>query len=181
VTSPYWGQHVTTAQARNVGQVPTVPGILAAALVSPNAIEIPKLGAKAPIIDVNTVPGGELDVPVNPKVVGWWDAGAKPGARKGTAILAGHINYAGVDGVLAKIGSLNPGDTVYIDGLNKGKNTRLKFSITGVRTYNKKVLPYKEIFDQKSVGRLAIVTCGGSFDAQTGNYLDNIVAFAVPA
>jgi hypothetical protein len=29
-------------------------------------------------------------------------------------------------------------------------------------------------------GRLVLVTCGGPFDASTGNYLDNIVAFAVP-
>ena len=50
-----------------------------------------------------------------------------------------------------------------------------------MRTYHKTTLPYKQIFDQKSVGRLAIVTCGGAFDARTGNYLDNIVAFAVPA
>jgi hypothetical protein len=183
VISPNWGRHVTTARARNVGQVPTAPGaaVLAAALVSPNMIEIPKLKQKAPIINVETTPGGELDVPLNPKVVGWWDHGAKPGAPKGTAILAGHINYAGVEGALAKIGSLNPGDTVYIDGLDNGKKTRLKFSITGVRTYNKQVLPYKEIFDQSSVGRIVLVTCGGSFDAQTGNYLDNIVAFAVLA
>jgi hypothetical protein len=50
-----------------------------------------------------------------------------------------------------------------------------------VRTYNKHALPWQEIFDQKSVGRLAIVTCGGPFDASTGNYRDNIVAFAVPS
>ncbi len=98
-----------------------------------------------------------------------------------TAILDGHVNYKGVDGVLARIGSLDPGDTVYITGLHNGKKTRVKFTITGVRTYHKTALPYREIFDQTSVGRLAIVTCGGPFDAQTGNYLENIVAFAVPA
>jgi hypothetical protein len=181
VISPNWGQHVTQAPARNVGEVPTKPGVLAAAFVSPNMIEIPKLHAKAPIVDVYTLPGGELDVPQDPKVVGWWAPGAKPGAKTGTAILAGHINYAGVEGVLARIGTLNPGDIVYVDGVNNGKKTRLKFAITGVRTYNKTSLPYKQIFDQKSTGRLAIVTCGGAFDAQTGNYLQNIVAFAVPA
>jgi hypothetical protein len=181
VISPNWGQHVITAPARNVGDVPTEPGALAAAFVSPNMIEIPRLGARAPIVDVYTLPGGELDVPKDPGVVGWWAPGAKPGAKTGTAILAGHINYNGVEGSLAKIGTLNPGDVVYIDGVHNRKKTRLKFTITGVRTYDKKALPYKEIFDQKSVGRLAIVTCGGPFDAQTGNYLENIVAFAVPA
>jgi len=114
-------------------------------------------------------------------VVGWWGGGAKPGARQGTAILAGHINYAGVTGELAKIGSLDPGDTVYVYGRRAGHEVRLKFLITGVRTYDKTALPYQEIFDQRSVGRLAIVTCGGAFNPITGNYLDNIVAFAVPA
>jgi hypothetical protein len=183
VTSPYWqhgGNTVTTAIARNIGTVPVVKGV-DVAYVSPNMIEIPKLDAKAPIINVGTLPGGALDVPLNPKVVGWWEGGARPGAKTGTAILAGHINYAGVQGVLARINTLNPGDTVYVDGLHDGKQTRLRFTITGVRTYEKKALPYKEIFDQKSVGRLAIVTCGGPFDASTGNYLDNIVAYAVPA
>ncbi len=60
------------------------------------------------------------------------------------------------------------------------KKTRLTFTITGVRTYNKQQLPYQQIFDQSSASRLALVTCGGPFDASTGNYEDNIVAFAVP-
>jgi hypothetical protein len=29
--------------------------------------------------------------------------------------------------------------------------------------------------------RLVIVSCGGPFDATTGHYLDNIVAYAAPA
>jgi hypothetical protein len=181
VTSPDWGgRHVTQADARDIGAVPTAPGALAA-FVSPYQVEIPRLSARAPIVTVHTRPDRVLDVPLDPRTVGWWNAGAKPGAQRGTAILDGHINYHGVEGVLSRIGTLDPGDTVYVDGLHNGRKTRVKFAITGVRTYHKKALPYREIFDQKSVGRLAIVTCGGPFNAQTGNYLDNIVAFAVPA
>jgi hypothetical protein len=182
VTSPYWHTKVTTAAPRNVGVIPVKAGTsVAAAYVSPVRIEIPVLKAVAPIVDVQTN-NGELDVPLNPKIVGWWKYGAKPGAAVGTAILDGHINFAGVDGVLAHIGSLNPGDLVYIYGFNSSnKKTKLSFKITGVRTYSKQRLPYQQIFDQKSIGRLAIVTCGGPFDAKTGNYRDNIVAFAVPA
>lgn len=183
VTSPNWGKREAVAPSRNVGIVPdhdSVP-VSASILISPVQIEIPKLNAKAPVIKVATMPGGELDVPQDPRVVGWWSAGAKPGAAKGTAILAGHINYAGVQGVLAHIGTLNPGDLVYITGMSNGKQTRMTFKITGVRSYIKQTLPYKQIFDQNSIGRLALVTCGGPFDARTGNYLDNIVAFAVPA
>ncbi len=181
VISPNWGgQHVARAEARNIGQVPTTAGI-PVPYVSPAGIEIPRLGAKAAVAAVGITPDGALDVPLDPKTVGWWKGGAKPGARQGTAILDGHINYRGVDGVLARIGTLDPGDTVYIDGRHGSKPTRLKFAITGVRSYEKTSLPYQEIFDQKSVGRLAIVTCGGPFDMHTGNYLYNIVVFAVPA
>lgn len=181
VISPNWGgPENVIAAPRNIGRVPTEAGALVP-YVSPNRIEIPAIDARAPIVRVGTLPGRELEIPLNPKVVGWWHGGAKPGARKGTAILAGHINYAGVTGELARIGTLDPGDAVYVYGKRQGKEVGLKFLITGVRTYRKTALPYQAIFDQRSVGRLAIVTCGGAFDASTGNYVDNIVAFAVPA
>lgn len=185
VTSPYWGNNNAQARARNVGVVPTTvaPGRPSpvADIVSPNRIEIPKIKANAPIVPVGTTPDGELDVPLNPMTVGWWHYGAKPGAAVGTAILAGHINYAGVTGAMAAIGRLNPGDAVYVFGQqNADARHEVKFRVTGVRTYHKTRLPYKSIFDQKSIGRIAIVTCGGPFDASTGNYLDNIVVFAVP-
>ena len=108
VVSPNWGggQHITTAQARNVGEVPTARGA-PAAFVSPNMIEIPRLNARAPIVTVATLADRALDVPLNPMTVGWWNGGAKPGAAKGTAILDGHVNYNGVDGVLSRIGTLN--------------------------------------------------------------------------
>lgn len=180
VTSPYWHKTVTVAPSRNVGVVPVKAAAVSPITLSPTRIEIPALKAEAPIVDVVTH-NGSLDVPINPKIVGWWKDGARPGAAKGTAILDGHINYAGVEGVLSRIGTLNPGDTVYLWGFDNGKQKKLTFTITGVRTYNKQRLPYQQIFDQQSIGRLAIVTCGGPFDASTGNYLDNIVAFAVLA
>jgi len=189
VTSPYWGNN-PQAKARNVGVIPTTASSPAATtpvarpvadVVSPNRIVIPKLKASAPIVKVGTTPDHELEVPLNPKVVGWWSPGAKPGAAVGTAILAGHINYAGVQGAMAEIGRLNPGDEVDVYGTQNADAKHLvRFTVTGVRTYHKTHLPYKQIFDQKSVGRIAIVTCGGPFDASTGNYLDNIVVFAVP-
>jgi hypothetical protein len=182
VTSPYWGNNPQAAP-RNVGHIPTVLSAPSAVadIVSPNRIEIPKIHASAPIVPVGTTPNGELEVPLNPHTVGWWRYGAKPGATVGTAILAGHINYAGVTGSMADIGKLNPGDEVFVFGKqNANRRHEVRFTVTGVRTYHKTSLPYQQIFDQKSAGRIAIVTCGGPFDAATGSYLDNIVVFAVP-
>ncbi|HET6876542.1 MAG TPA: class F sortase [Jatrophihabitans sp.] len=179
IASPYWGRNADQPPTHNVGAV--AAAARAVPHVSPHRIVIPTLHASAPIIHVGTTADGELDVPQDPKVVGWWSPGAKPGARKGTAILAGHINYAGVTGALADIGHLSPGDKVKIFGRHAGRPIELTFAVTGVRTYHKTHLPYRKIFDQHRAGRLALVTCGGPFDAATGNYLDNIVAYAVPA
>lgn len=184
VSSPEWGRN-PVAHARNVGHVPTLTALgspsAVADIISPNRIVIPKIHAQAPIVPVGTTPDGELDVPLDPRTVGWWRYGAKPGATVGTAILAGHINYAGVTGSMAKIGRLNPGDEVYVFGRqNANAKHEVRFRVTGVRTYHKTHLPYRQIFDQKSVGRIVIVTCGGPFDAATGNYLDNIIVYAVP-
>ncbi|WP_375480611.1 class F sortase [uncultured Jatrophihabitans sp.] len=189
LTSPYWG-HNAQAQERNVGSVPTTAGVgsdAAALALSPNRVELPTLKAQAPVVSVATSSNGELEIPLDPKIVGWWKPGAQPGAKTGTAVLAGHINYAGVTGALADIGKLKPGDPVYVFGTHNvakngaGRRAEVKFSVTGVRTYHKTSLPYRQIFDQKVVGRIALVTCGGPFDAATGNYLDNIVVYAVPA
>jgi hypothetical protein len=185
VTSPNWGKSNAVAPARDIGTVPTKPIVAPPVTkivynLDPNNIQIPKLHAEAPIQTMGEVKR-ELDIPLNPKIVGWWNGGAHPGATTGTAVLAGHINYAGVTGTLAKIGTLDPGDHIFVTGFRQGKLTKLDFVVDAVRTYRKTVLPYAQIFDQTVAGRLAVITCGGPFDSQTGNYLDNIVVYATLA
>jgi len=177
--------HSTHAKSRDVGAIPVAVSSSQPAknlAVLPTRIEIPKLKVTAPIIKVATSADRELEVPKNPRIVGWWSPGARPGAAKGTAIITSHINYAGVQGALGKIGELKPGDQVAIYGtsINAHGKRKVEFRVTGVRSYHKTRLPYKEIFDQDSAGRIALVTCGGIFDNATGNYLDNVVVFAVP-
>lgn len=181
--SPYWGHGGAYAAARPAGTAGVVPvgARTASQPLSPDRIEIPKLAAEAPIVKVGTTSDDELAIPQNPKIVGWWSPGAEPGARRGTAVLAGHINYSGVTGTLAEIGTLHPGDRVLVFGHHHGKRRELGFRVTRVRMYYKTHLPYREIFDQHVAGRLALVTCGGPFDAATGNYLENVVVYASPA
>ncbi|GAB2485112.1 class F sortase [Jatrophihabitans fulvus] len=180
-TSPYYGRkQAAAAPASTPAPVPRATGTYTVSL-SPTRVEIPRLRAKAPVVKVATTSDGELEIPQNPKIVGWWSPGARPGSKKGTAVLTSHINYNGVQGTFARIGALKPGDTVRVWGrFNARQQRKVSFRVTAVRTYHKTALPYRQIFDQKITGRLALVTCGGPFDASTGNYLDNIVVYAVP-
>lgn len=180
--SPYWGRNGDQLRPAAAAAPPLrhVRTVLHPVQLRPLRIRIPKLHATAPVVKVGTTANGELGIPLDPKTVGWWSPGARPGARTGTAVLAGHINYAGVAGALGKIGTLRPGNRVLILGRDHGKNVALTFRVTAVRTYHKTHLPYRRIFAQHVAGRVALVTCGGPFDAATGNYLENIVAFAAP-
>jgi Sortase domain len=159
---------------------PAAHRVVAAPLV-PTRLHIPRLGVDSAVVPVVVDRAGALGVPRDPHVIGWWADGAKPGASTGTAILDGHVNYAGVEGSLAHLGRLRPGDAVIVDGTTAGKPVRVRFTVTGTRTYAKHALPAAQVFDQASVGRLVLVTCGGAFDVGSGNYEDNILTYAVPA
>lgn len=148
----------------------------------PARVRIPSLGVDAPVVDVSVDSGGALAVPLPPTTVGWWSAGARPGAGVGTAIIDGHINYNGVAGALAHLDRIRRGDVVVIDGrTSDARQVVERFAVVELRVYTKTALPAKDAFSQIGAGRVALVTCGGPFDTSTGNYEDNIVAYAAPA
>jgi sortase family protein len=170
----------------SIGNVPTAPSSAPArpappaAPLIPNRVRIPALGVDSRVVPVVVDRVGALGVPRDPHVIGWWADGAKPGAPSGTAILDGHVNYGGVDGSLAHLDRLRPGDVVIIDGTSGGRPSRQRFRVTGTRTYAKHDLPSQEVFNQRGLGRLVLVTCGGVFDRSSGNYADNILTYALP-
>jgi sortase (surface protein transpeptidase) len=88
----------------------------------------------------------------------------------------GHINYAGVTGVLAAVATVHPGDRIVIAEPHR----TLRYVIAAVRTYPKTSGIPAEVFSRGGAPRLALITCGGPFDSATGNYVDNLVAYARP-
>ena len=153
-------------------------------------------GVTAPISADPLTANGDLFVPEDPRAVSWAREDAAPGAVRGTAILVGHVNYV-IDGEvvrgalsdLAEYADHHVGATftvVLADG------RRLTYQITGGAQYDKDELAAqpelrRALYDQESAfgpgqgtGRLVLVSCGGAFDARTGNYEDNIFLFALP-
>ncbi len=184
MTSRY-GSGASTKDPAEVGGVPgpvlnaPPPSVARAAAqeIQPGWIQIPRLGATAPIVPVQVRPDRSLEVPDNPRIVGWWAKGPKPGAVTGTAVLDGHVNTAADGpGVLVRLNQLRPSDIIEIGGQQR----MARFVVTAVREYPKRALP-ADAFPQNVPGQLAIVTCGGPFDHTTGHYRDNIIVYAVPA
>jgi sortase family protein len=147
-----------------------------ARFVAGSRLRLGRLGIDARITAVMTV-GNVMQIPRDPHTLGWWRGGAAPGATAGTTVIVGHINYAGVDGALAVLPDARPGDALVID---EGQHT-LRYRVLAIRTYPKSSGIPADVFSRTGRARLALITCGGAFDSATGNYEDNIVAYAEPA
>jgi hypothetical protein len=77
---------------------------------------------------------------------------------------------------MARVIELPVGATVELGG---GRGAVVGYTVVAVRSYPKAALP-ASIFTTTGRERLALVTCGGEFDAATHHYSDNIVVYAVP-
>ncbi|MCW2716523.1 class F sortase [Pseudonocardia sp.] len=159
--------------------VSAAPAASPAAAVRPGAaparLDVPVLGVHARVVPVVVAAAGELGVPDDPQVIGWWAAGGRPGVAGAALVLDGHVDSAAAGpGALFRLAALVPGDAV---GLVTADGAVLDWTVESVRGYPKSALP-ADVFAATSPTRLVIVTCGGTFDRRTRQYADNIVVTA---
>lgn len=139
----------------------------------PVRISIPRLSVSARVLRIRAS-GGQLIPPSNPRLVGWWSDGARPGAARGSAIITGHTVHTG-GGAFDNLDLLRAGDSVKVA---TAKGT-INYAVVAVTTYRKRALAKQaaQIFDQSVPGRLVLVTCE---DWNGTTYLSNAVAIAKP-
>ncbi len=128
----------------------------------------------APVVAVGVLDDGEMEVP-SASEVGWYRFGSSPG-ESGTAVLAAHIAYNGRDGVFRRLSSLNVGAKVVVkmeDGVE------IAYRVTAVEQHRKESLP-AGVFAKDGESRLALISCGGSFNPSLRRYDSNVIAYAVP-
>lgn len=143
---------------------------------APTALTIDALDvAGAPVTPVGIAAGGDMEIP-GAREVGWYRFGPRPG-DEGSAVLAAHIAFDGVDGVFRHLDDLAAGDTVTV-GFADG--TERALAVREVARYPKDDLP-DDVWRRAGAAEVVLITCGGAFDAGSGSYRDNVVAYAVPA
>jgi LPXTG-site transpeptidase (sortase) family protein len=147
------------------------PRVVRDAPGTPRRIQIPALSVSARVVGIR-LDGGTLVPPSNPRVIGWWADGARPGAARGSALLTGHAVRRGT-GAFDQLGDLERGSTVVV-GTDR---SRLTYRVTSVTTYRKRALARSatRLFDQSVPGRLVLVTCE---DWNGSVYLSNVVVMA---
>ncbi len=70
--------------------------------------------------------------------------------------------------------SLVPGDQVIV---SLADGVLAQFAVTSVAMYSKPDFPAQQVYGSHGSSALQLVTCGGTFDTQTGSYLSNIVVY----
>ena len=157
-------------------------GVAAKRLPSPTAppvrLQIPAIGVSTKIVDEGLDADGALQVPpltdAGVHEVGWYDLGPAPG-QVGSAVIVGHVDSRQAAGVFYDLGLLVPGDAVEVTLAN---GETVHFTVTSVHEYSKAHFPATEVYGPEPYQALRLITCGGAFDAATGHYLSNIVAYA---
>jgi LPXTG-site transpeptidase (sortase) family protein len=145
-----------------------------AAAGPPSRVVVPKLGIDVPVVGI-AAPGGVLTPPDDPQVLGWWHAGAVPGARRGSALITGHTVSSG-GGALDDLETLERGDRATV----RTRHGSIDYRVGRVEIFRKAMLAQEaaRVFSQKVPGRLVLITCE---DWNGTAYESNVVVTARPA
>jgi hypothetical protein len=140
-----------------------------------NEVDIPSLDVTAPLLAEPLVKG-YLVIPADVHSVGWYSGGGKLGAKTGTLLLAGHVNYVGQGwGAFGHLADLQRGATVFT---TDSAGAVQAWRVTAVTAVLQTRLP-QDIFDASGPRRLVLVTCGGTLEPDH-LYNDNVVVYATP-
>jgi len=143
----------------------------------PVSIDIPAIGMQSNLLHLGLNPDGTIQVPplfAQPSQAAWYKYSPTPG-QIGSSVIEGHIDTYQGPSVFFRLGALRPGNQVDVTLAN---GTVAVFRVTGVRLYPKTSWPWHVVFGSADYPALHLVTCGGTFDYSTRQYLSNTVVFA---
>lgn len=140
----------------------------------PVRLDVGSIGVHTGLIMLGLSADGTVQVPEAPQDAGWYEPGYAPG-EPGAAVILGHVDGGGERGVFYDLGRMRRGDAIAVTRAD-GKVAR--FEVTSVERVAKKKFPSNRVYGPTDHPELRLVTCGGTFDAATGHYRDNVVVYA---
>lgn len=159
---------------RPTAQVPDYPTPLVTA-GQPTTLAIPAIGVNAAVEQVGFNAQGNMDVPRNPNNTAWYAPGARPG-QQGNAVIAGHVDYAGLGPVVFwRLHTLTPGTEIFV---TDDQGQRRRFVVTKVEIYPANNAPLQDIFGGTSETNLNLISCIGDFDPGSASYNNRIVVYS---
>lgn len=138
---------------------------------APARIAIPAVGVDATIVPVGATADGIRVPPVYE--AGWYDKGPRP-SEPGRAIVLGHLDSLSGPAAFTQVPEAETGDEVIVtdeDGLTH------TFRVEHTVEVSKSDFPAEEVYGATSQPSIALITCGGDFDSESG-YENNVIVYA---
>jgi Sortase domain len=144
---------------------------------TPVRVTIEGTGIAGPVVPTG-IDGrtGEFAVPPDAGRVGWYEYGPRPGER-GSAVLAGHLDWKHRPGVFLRLTKVRRGAIVAVTFSDRSVR---RFTITDVRLVPKPQLPTATVFARTGPPAVRLITCGGEFDRSSHHYKSNVLVMATP-
>ncbi len=167
------GEMPTTGAARP-GPIGQQPQTTQPRTAIPASIYVEKAEVDAEIETINIV-DGVMENPTGPWVVSWYKQTAELG-EPGNVVMAGHVDYWDVGpAVFFNLRNLTQGEESRVTG---DDGTEYVYAVEWVETFDVVDLTRETIVD--IVGptpeqSLTLITCGGEFNYDTGEYLSRMV------
>lgn len=144
----------------------------------PLRIDIPSMGVRAPVAVSGLDDRGAIDTPPYARagVVGWYAAGTRPGAA-GAALFVGHVDTEARPAVFYKLSAVRIGETVRVF---RDDGTVAEFTVDDVQVLGRDGFDARRAYGVRQQGRaeLRLVTCGGTFERDSGTYTANVIVSA---
>jgi hypothetical protein len=143
----------------------------------PIRVDIDAVDVHAPLTALGLDHEGNFEVPQmrRPHEAGWFEPGPTPG-EFGPAVLMGHVDTEqSGPAVFFPLGEIEEGDRIEV---TREDGIIVDFAVTAIESYEKRRLPFEEVFGIEAEPALRLITCGGAFDRNTGDYTENLVVFA---
>ena len=179
-------EHPVASPTLPVSPTPTVPDVpiqgtvitAAPAAVPPVRVVVPEVGIDLAVEPVGVLANGEMQLPANTKLAGWYKFGPDPASATGATILAAHVDSRVYGlGPFSRLKELAAGAPVQVTTADGAVRA---YTITSISRISKEEISLDTVFDRAGPAHLVMMTCGGQFNYETGHYLDNILAIATP-
>ena len=143
----------------------------------PVTLRIGRIDATSTLVPLGLQDDGTIEVPSldQPMQAGWYRYGPTPG-EVGPAVLLGHVNSRGEQGIFARLSELAPGDDVRVE---RADGRTALFTVTRVDQVAKTDFPTDAVYGDTADSQLRLITCGGDLDRERHSYRDNIIVYAV--
>ncbi|CAL9395636.1 class F sortase [Streptomyces sp. enrichment culture] len=143
----------------------------------PERVRVAGIGLDARVEAVGVNPEGDMTVPDDPAVAGWYRYGPAPGSPQGSAVLVGHVDSDTGDlGEFAALREVSRGETVEV---RRAGADPAVYRVVARTTVPKDELP-PSVFSRTGAPVLTLITCAPPFEPERGGYTANLVVTAEP-